>query len=512
MDRPLNPAVRSTLNLGKATVGKAHRYQRGHWRWIRHLTLLICDQVLVFLGFAIAYWMRYHYDWPPSLEHVVAEVPTQSFVPFRVFLPTVALLMVVLVVLFESKGLYRLPRGSGLVDYAGIILSSTLTGIALLIVVVFLYNPFFYSRLIFAFAGFNIALLLLAWRMLLIRLQRWGWARGIGQERVLVVGGNGLSKQVMDALSMPQNRGFHLVGYLHDSPPPSSSSSSLTSLHRYLGSIHDNFERVVRQYGVHLVILALPFWDHGRLPQMVQRCRTLGVEFLIVPDLYEVSFDRVDVLHISGIPLIGLKDLSLIGWNLLLKRAIDIGFTLAAAPFLIPLVAIISLLIRLDSPGPAIFRQTRIGKNGRPFTCYKFRTMVVDAEQRKADLQPLNEADGPLFKIRSDPRVTRIGKFLRRSSLDELPQLWNVLRGEMSLVGPRPALPEEVSRYEPWHYRRLEVLPGLTGLWQVLGRSDTSFEKMVRLDIYYAENWSVGMDLHILLKTIPTVLSGKGAY
>ncbi len=159
-----------------------------------------------------------------------------------------------------------------------------------------------------------------------------------------------------------------------------------------------------------------------------------------------------------------------------------------------------------------IFQQQRVGRGGRPFTAYKFRTMVADAEARKAELAALNEADGPLFKMRNDPRTTRVGRVLRRTSLDELPQFWNVWRGEMSLVGPRPPTPDEVADYAEWHKRRLDVTPGLTGLWQVLGRSDTSFDEMVRLDIYYAEKWSPGMDLRILLQTIPVVISGKGAY
>jgi len=231
-----------------------------------------------------------------------------------------------------------------------------------------------------------------------------------------------------------------------------------------------------------------------------------------VPDLFELSFDRVNVANLSGIPLIGLKELSLKGGNLLLKRAIDLTLITVAAPVLLPLAGIVALAVKWDSPGPAIFKQRRVGKGGRPFTTYKFRTMVLDAEARKAELSELNEADGPVFKMRNDPRMTRIGRFLRRASLDEIPQFWNVLRDEMSLVGPRPQLPEEVGLYEEWHRRRLEVKPGLTGLWQVLGRSDTSFDDMVRLDIYYAENWSPGMDLRIMLETIPAVLSGKGAY
>ena len=195
-----------------------------------------------------------------------------------------------------------------------------------------------------------------------------------------------------------------------------------------------------------------------------------------------------------------------------MKRLFDILSSGLALIVLSPLFVIVGLIIKLTSPGPVFYRAKRVGRYGKPFTLYKFRTMVVDAEERKAELTQYNEADGPIFKMRNDPRLTRLGGFLRRTSLDELPQLWNVLRDEMSLVGPRPQLPAEVAQYEDWHYRRLEVKPGLTGLWQVLGRSDISFDEMVRLDIYYAENWSPGMDLRILLETIPAVLSGKGAY
>ncbi len=268
----------------------------------------------------------------------------------------------------------------------------------------------------------------------------------------------------------------------------------------------------MRQAAIELVIIALPFWQHHRLPEMVRICRAAGIEFRVVPDLFELSYDRVNVASLSGIPLIGLKELSLKGGNLLLKRAIDLTLIALTAPVVLLFAGLLALAIKLDSPGPAIFKQVRIGKDGKPFTTYKFRTMVADAEARKAELAQLNEADGPIFKIRDDPRQTRVGRFLRRSSLDELPQLWNVVRDEMSLVGPRPQIPDEVAQYDEWHHRRLEVKPGLTGLWQVLGRSDTSFDDMVRLDIYYAENWSPLMDLRILLETIPAVLSGKGAY
>lgn len=472
-----------------------------------HLLLVVSDQILIFCGFWLAYWMRYVAVWPESLQPIVREVATRNQVAFVAFLPITFLLMVGLLLLFETRGLYRLSSGAGLLDYAGIIVSNTLIGIALLIVVVFLYQPFFYSRLIFAFAGANIIVLLLLWRALLLWGRRLCWENGIGQQRVLVVGGKALGQNVMEGLKAQSHMGYRLVGYLEDGDDrPTPQTRSLR-----LGTV-DDLTHTINQYHVHQVILALPFVESARLPHLVQACRRLDVTFHIAPDLPALSFDRIDVLQVSGVPLLELKELSLQGWNLALKRAIDVGLIIVSTPLLLPLMLFISLLIRLDSPGPALFRQQRVGKGGKLFTCYKFRTMVRDAEKRRAELEALNEADGPIFKIRHDPRVTRVGRFLRRSSLDELPQLWNILLGEMSMVGPRPALPSEVECYEPWHQRRLEVLPGLTGMWQVLGRSNTSFDEMVRLDIYYAENWSVGMDLRILLQTIPAVLFGRGAY
>jgi exopolysaccharide biosynthesis polyprenyl glycosylphosphotransferase len=426
------------------------------------------------------------------------------------FEPFAAFLLALLLTLFAIKGLYRLPRTAGLLDHAGIICSSTTIAIAVFIVVVFLYrSSALYSRLIFAFAWAAIIILLCTWRAAFITIQRWRWTRGIGRENVLVVGGTGLGREVMGSLVAHPFLGYALVGYLDDRPPPSSERRD--GHFRYLGLI-DELRILIQQRTVDLVILALPFWENWRLPELVRMCREAEIEFRVAPDLHELSFDRVDVGYLGGVPLIGLKEVSLQGWNLIVKRAMDVLLVLLGAPILLPLVAIIMLAIRSDSPGPVIFKQLRVGKHNQPFTVYKFRTMVVDAEERKAELAAFNEADGPIFKMRDDPRLTRVGRFLRRTSLDELPQLWNVVRGEMSIVGPRPPTPDEVAQYEEWHKRRLEVTPGLTGLWQVLGRSDTSFDEMVRLDIYYAENWSPGMDLRILLQTIPVVLSGKGAY
>jgi exopolysaccharide biosynthesis polyprenyl glycosylphosphotransferase len=200
------------------------------------------------------------------------------------------------------------------------------------------------------------------------------------------------------------------------------------------------------------------------------------------------------------------------GWQGTAKRVLDVLVAFWLLVALAPVLTVIALLVRLDSPGPVIFRQIRVGRNGRYFRFLKFRGMVEDAEARLREVECFNEADGPIFKMREDPRVTRVGRVLRRTSLDELPQLWNVLRGEMSLVGPRPPLPSEVDRYEPWQRNRLLTKPGMTGLWQTSGRSDIGFERMVQLDLQYIEHWSLWLDLRILLATIGVVFRGVGAY
>ncbi len=198
--------------------------------------------------------------------------------------------------------------------------------------------------------------------------------------------------------------------------------------------------------------------------------------------------------------------------NLIFKRIFDLIFATLISVIALPVGLLIALAIRLDSPGPVLYAQTRVGRNGDLFKIYKFRSMVANADERRSEIANLNESTGPLFKVRDDPRRTQVGTLLRRFSLDELPQLINVFRGEMSLVGPRPNLPAEVAQYQEWHRKRLSVSPGMTGLWQVSGRSDLTFDEMVLLDIYYAENWSFGLDMSILLTTVPKVLLGKGAY
>ena len=238
----------------------------------------------------------------------------------------------------------------------------------------------------------------------------------------------------------------------------------------------------------------------------------LGANIVIAPSLMDVAGPRIAVRPVEGLPLLHVEQPTLRGLKRLIKETYDPIVATLGLILLSPFLFAIAVAIKIDSPGPAFFRQTRIGRRGKPFTIVKFRTMSVDAEARKADLAHLNEGAGPLFKMKSDPRITRVGSFLRKTSLDELPQLFNVVTGNMSLVGPRPHLPEEIELFGDDFRRRLLVKPGLTGLWQVSGRSDLTFDESVRVDLHYVENWSLALDSVILAKTVTTVVKGSGAY
>ena len=260
------------------------------------------------------------------------------------------------------------------------------------------------------------------------------------------------------------------------------------------------------------VIIALPSTMHQQSIKSVRLCERLGASFKLVPDLYELSLSRIDMEAVEGIPLISIKQISLNTIQRIITRFVDISVSLLILMLGSPVWLCIALAIRLSSPGEIIYKQTRIGLDGCPFKVYKFRSMYKNADQLMASLWVKNEAQGPLFKMRDDPRITPVGKFLRRTSLDEFPQIINVLRGEMSLVGPRPPLPSEVAQYEDWQKGRLAIKPGMTGLWQVRGRSNLNFDEGVLMDLYYIENWSLRLYFLILFRTIPAVLTNRGAY
>ncbi len=281
-------------------------------------------------------------------------------------------------------------------------------------------------------------------------------------------------------------------------------------------AVHGNLNDItaaVRQYGADTVaVLGCPEMDGLRLRRLAWELEKTATDLCVAPALLDVAGPRTTIRPVAGLPLLHVDHPELAGARRVVKALFDKAAAAAGLLALAPLLALIVVAIRVREGGPALFRQTRVGKNGRTFTVFKFRTMVIDAEERKKQLTGHNDFDGLLFKIRGDPRITRTGAWLRRYSLDELPQLFNVLLGEMSLVGPRPPLPDEAARYGDYVRRRLAVKPGLTGLWQVNGRSDLSWEESVRLDLRYVENWSFALDLQILWRTWSAVARGSGAY
>jgi exopolysaccharide biosynthesis polyprenyl glycosylphosphotransferase len=345
------------------------------------------------------------------------------------------------------------------------------------------------------------------------------------RRRVLVAGGQMEVQQAAASVDAHRDWGLEVVGVASDG----TWGASEAGRYRFLGSYQD-IPRLVQRHGDHSVHGGHEGQsDHGVIDEVLvapatrrlDDLRTLEHIFLgleeqgivmrllvnfLPQSLSEVSFDEV-----GGMPMLTFSTAPRDELLLFVRRCADVLLALLLLVVLSPVFAIVALLVKLTSHGPVLFRQPRCGLHGRPFTFLKFRSMQVDAEERKPALAPFNEMDGPAFKMTNDPRVTPIGRFLRRTSLDELPQLWNILKGDMSFVGPRPAVIEEVRQYEPWQRRRLSMKPGLTCLWQVSGRNELTFEEWMRLDLEYIDNWSLWLDIKIALKTIPAVLRGRGA-
>jgi len=327
--------------------------------------------------------------------------------------------------------------------------------------------------------------------------QREVRARG-GARNVLIVGAGGLGQRIASYLEKHPEMGRSVCGFLDDRKLAGK---------RVMGRTTDLAE-LARTAFVDEVILAAPH-DRELTLRVLRTAQQLRLDVKMAPDLFGCEPMR-EMERIGDMPLISLHEEPLPVAGLLLKRLLDVVGAGLALILLGPVLAVIGILVRLDSPGPALYAALRAGRKGRAFRCYKFRTMVRDADGLKEKLRERNQRQGPFFKITDDPRITRVGRWLRRYSLDELPQLWNVMRGEMSLVGPRPHPLDDFSGYAIEHLPRLDVMPGMTGLWQVTARRDPSFQAGMKLDIEYIRRWSLGMDLRILLKTAAVVLRGSG--
>jgi exopolysaccharide biosynthesis polyprenyl glycosylphosphotransferase len=450
--------------------------------------LFVGDLAVVFGAFVVAHWLRF----------VVAsdEGAALGFEHYARIGAIVALLTGALLI---AHGTYDLERRPGWPRRINTVVSSVSTAVVLAIGLGFFIGDQSFSRLWLA-AGWMVATIVLTgWRSLGAYLYAAIRSALAPAPRVLIVGANTLGREIAGELA---DR-FEVVGYV-------DNGSDLIGKPDYplLGPI-SQLERMVSANAVDELIIALPASRREQVSRVIARGFHRPVQVKFLPGLDELLPQRFEVHDMGGRRYIGFAPVAAVSW---LKRALDILLTGMGVLAISPLLMAIAIAVKLDSRGPILYRQQRVGKDGRRFWMYKFRSMVVDADRLLMELRDKNEASGPIFKIRKDPRITRVGKFLRRWSLDELPQLFNVLKGEMSLVGPRPPLPSEVEEYEDWQLGRLRAVPGLTGLWQVSGRSEVPFHDMVRLDLHYIRNWSLGLDVEILLRTLPAVLTSRGAY
>ncbi|HRN68232.1 MAG TPA: sugar transferase [Promineifilum sp.] len=469
-----------------------------------HWITIVTDLLLINLAFWTAYLARYVWQWLR---------PVLYLEPYRDYLGQQLVLTILLAIAFRYTGVWRRRRGELWLDEVARIITATAAGIMLMMAVTFFLQPSPFSRLLIFWALLFIVLFLSVSRLLRRLTLSLLYRRGIGVDRVLVVGVGETGRSVIRTLLARPDLGFNMVGYLDEETH--ENNGHIGRVPR-LGGFGD-LDRLLREYApLHTVFIALPGTMQPQLLNMLQICSQHEVRALVVPDLLQLSLNRVEFSNMAGVPVLGMRDMAAFGHisrsGRVLKRALDLTLILLLSVPTLLVMAVLALIIKLDSPGPIFYTSPRVGREGRVFNMYKFRSMVTDADEQKESLRELNEADGPLFKIKNDPRQTRTGRLIRRLSLDELPQVFNVLLGQMSLVGPRPPLPEEVALYKPWHHQRLAVVGGMTGLWQVSGRSDLSFDELCLLDIYYIENWTLGSDVRILLQTIPHLVSRKGAY
>jgi len=327
---------------------------------------------------------------------------------------------------------------------------------------------------------------------------------------MLIVGTNPRAIQFAQKIEAKTDLGYRVIGFVDDEYAENGGFKK--SNYELVASLN-NFSTYLKDHVVDEVVISLPmksFYDQAA--RIVALCKEQGIIIRLLSDMFNINLGRSEVDRLEDDSVVTVATGAMEGLPVLVKRVLDFCLSSILIIILSPLFLVIGLIIKLTSPGPVFFIQDRIGLNKRRFRLYKFRTMLQDAEEKLAELEDLNEASGPVFKIKDDPRVTPIGKFLRKTSVDELPQLINVLKGDMSLVGPRPLPVRDYEGFdEDWHRRRFSVRPGITCLWQINGRSNTSFEKWMQLDMEYIDNWSLGLDFKILFKTIPAVIRGSGA-
>lgn len=464
--------------------------------------LPLIDFGLVCVAWLIAYWVRYDLQ----LIRPVTESNVAEFGPYIWFMLIFAAW---LFINYRGDGLYRRVRGRTWAEEVYTLTNGVTNATVLTMALSFILQPEVFSRLMLVYVAVAAVALLAAARVIqrIVRANLRG--RGIGVDRVLIIGVGEIGQSVLRVMLARKELGYYPVGYLDDDPERGEVDLGRV---RGFGSTASLAE-VVREHNVDMVVITLRWEKYDRIMALIRECEVLGVQVFVVPDVFQLNMKQVRVQNLDGIPLLGVSErTTLHRRERIVKRVIDLSLVTLASPLLLLIGGAVALAIRLESAGPVLYRQPRVGENGEVFHIIKFRSMIPDADKYRQELIESHELDPRRPKIEHDPRITRVGHFIRRTSLDELPNMLNVVLGHMSLVGPRPPTPDEVALYEPWHRQRLNILPGITGLWQISGRSEVPFEEMCLLDIYYIENWSVRLDLQILMMTVPRVLLRQGAY
>ncbi len=475
------------------------------------LLVFAADLALVAFAFFAAHALRSR-----GLEVLGLGRDSPALYPLARYLPLLPVALALWGVLLWRSGRYRSHRRIPFWEEATEVVKVSVTATVLFALAIWVLR--FDEQLLgsdrvsrgwlFLFSGLA-ALLLMAEKLVLRLTARRARSRGMNFRTILVVGTGRTAAALAEVLRERRWWGYRILGFVSvDDPEPGGSAAEQPR--PLLGSEAD-LPHLLASHVVDEVVFAIAPRDLARFEDTVLALQDQGILVRLTLDILPHAQTRVGLEEIDGVPLVTLATAPTGPIPLAVKRTIDLLGSALLLLLTAPLQAGIALAIRSGSPGPALFRQQRCGRSGRVFTMYKFRTMVDGAEERLDEVAHLNEMKGPVFKSRQDPRITPLGRWLRRFSLDELPQLWNVLKGDMSLVGPRPPIPEEVQQYERWQRRRLAMKPGLTCLWQIRGRNEVDFDEWMRMDLEYIDSWSPWLDLKILFKTVPVVLSGRGA-
>jgi len=497
--RPLSEAVPEMWIAGAQALPKRAGPGLLHAGLARQSAYVAIDFVLVCAGGVAAFCLRFGFANPFSASlHSLHEFSSQ--ISLRAYPGFVFLYAALIVLACMSQDLYRTVRAQGAVEECFTVAKAVALATALLVLFIFTSGNKEVSRLVVAGAGVMNVGTLAGWRFAKRSYVLRRAKRGEGASRVLIVGAGKMGRALAAWLDENCQLGYSVCGFL---------DTHVNGDARVLGSIHD-LREVALAHFVDQLFVTLPA-DREMVKEIFLEARRLRLNLNVVPDLYDGIGWRAPVQSIGGFPVIELHGQPIPVLGLAVKRAMDIAGAAVGIVLTASILALAALWIRCDSRGPVFYSALRVGRKGRKFRCYKLRTMVQEADAQKEHLRAANERNGPFFKIENDPRVTRCGRWLRKFSIDELPQLFNVFLGDMSLVGPRPHPLDDFKRYGLEHLRRLDVRPGVTGLWQVTARSDPSFETNMVLDLQYIENWSLRLDLTILLRTLPVVLRGEGA-